>query len=394
MSVLPQAPLSKSEGVTNTERLLANLCERSFLKLWSWPNPYKDDGHEFCDLLAVFENHAFIFFDRERQLVLPSGGNPELLWSRWKRGVIDAQIKTAKGAERYLRSGRMVYLDAKCEFPFPLNLNLDSLIVHKIVIGHGAADACKNFSENNLNGSLAIVYGEGEDDLHFPFVVGLDNSDPVHVLDSHTLPVIMDNLDTFSDFSRYMDAKASAVKQLSALSYCGEEDLLAHYFINIDPKNGSHFIGMSDQTINAVFIQEGQWTDFVASPQYIETKRLNQDSYLWDRLIQKTTGNLLNGTLGGNADLLRGRSAIHEMAREPRFMRRELAIKMYEAIERFPDDPTIATRLVNLMPSYHEGTAYVFLQFWMPGVERDGGYCGFQCIPPTHTDFKSPIVLI
>jgi hypothetical protein len=24
-------------------------------------------------------------------------------------------------------------------------------------------------------------------------------------------------------------------------------------------------------------------------------------------------------------------------------------------------------------------------------AERD---CGFQCIPPTHTDFKSPIVLI
>lgn len=42
---------SKSTGVTETERLLAEFCERSFLKLWSYPNPFKDDGHELCDLL-------------------------------------------------------------------------------------------------------------------------------------------------------------------------------------------------------------------------------------------------------------------------------------------------------------------------------------------------------
>ena len=45
-----KAPLTKSPGVTATERMLADFCERSFLKLWSYPNPYKDDGHE----LAIF----------------------------------------------------------------------------------------------------------------------------------------------------------------------------------------------------------------------------------------------------------------------------------------------------------------------------------------------------
>jgi hypothetical protein len=59
---------AKSIGVTATERLLAEFCERSILKLWSYPNPYKDDAHELCDLLAVFENHVFIFFDRDNEL--------------------------------------------------------------------------------------------------------------------------------------------------------------------------------------------------------------------------------------------------------------------------------------------------------------------------------------
>jgi hypothetical protein len=44
---------------------LAEFCERWFLKLWSYPNPYKDDRHELCDLLAVFGDTVFIFFARE-----------------------------------------------------------------------------------------------------------------------------------------------------------------------------------------------------------------------------------------------------------------------------------------------------------------------------------------
>jgi hypothetical protein len=54
-------PISKSLGVTTTEQLLADLCDRSFLKLWSYPNPFKDDRKELCDLLAVFENHVSFF---------------------------------------------------------------------------------------------------------------------------------------------------------------------------------------------------------------------------------------------------------------------------------------------------------------------------------------------
>ena len=54
-------PIIKSEGVTRTERLLAQFCDRSFLRLWSYPNPFKKDRAELCDLLAVFENHVFIF---------------------------------------------------------------------------------------------------------------------------------------------------------------------------------------------------------------------------------------------------------------------------------------------------------------------------------------------
>jgi len=83
----------------------------TFLKLWSDPNPYKDDGHEFCELLAVFDNHVFIFFDRQNALPEIPDKDPQVLWDRWKRNMIDRQVKAGHGAERYIRSGRPIFLD-------------------------------------------------------------------------------------------------------------------------------------------------------------------------------------------------------------------------------------------------------------------------------------------
>ena len=38
------------------EEYLTNLAERSFLKLWTVPNPFKEPGKELADLLVAFGN--------------------------------------------------------------------------------------------------------------------------------------------------------------------------------------------------------------------------------------------------------------------------------------------------------------------------------------------------
>lgn len=55
----------RADGVTESERYLKTLCDRTFLSLWSYPGVYRDqgrpgkgDGKEVCDLLVVFENHV------------------------------------------------------------------------------------------------------------------------------------------------------------------------------------------------------------------------------------------------------------------------------------------------------------------------------------------------
>jgi len=240
----------KSSGFTPTERLLAELCERSFLKLWSYPNPFKDDGKELCDLLAVFENHVFIFFDRESRHLENPDKNTLITWERWKRAAIDNQLRTAHGADGYIRSGRAIFLDSALRTEFPISIDRGRMIVHKIIVAHGAKEACQNFSDDNVYGSLAVTYGELDGELSWPFHVELDRQRPAHVLDSHNLPIIFRELDTFFDLSSYFDAKIEAINRFDYLSYCGEEDLLAHYILNFDDSRNRHFIGIKRTDIN------------------------------------------------------------------------------------------------------------------------------------------------
>ena len=353
-------PIVKSIGVTPTERLLADLCERTFLTLWSYPSPCKDDGKELCDLLVVFGDHVFIFFDRESQKFDRVGKDILHSWAGWKKDAIDKQITTAHGAARYLRSARGIFLDAKQAIPFPLAIPAGASI-HKIVVAHGAKEACASFSEANVSGSLAISYGHSLPAAFFPFMVGLDKNDIVHVFDSENLEILFGMLDTLFDFTAYITEKERAIGQYDAIFYCGEEDLLAHYILGYDKKQNRYTIGTGEQDIDALIIAEGEWQRFAQQPVFQRREHANQGSYLWDELIQLTCRNALNGTLLGDADLLRGESALREMAREPRLQRRALSENMRKAITTFPDMPG-DVRKVSLMPSFYKDVAYVFLQ--------------------------------
>ena len=368
--------ITKSEGTTKTEKLLASLCEQSFLKLWSYPNPYKEDGDELCDLLVVYGNDAFVFFDREKVLDYSNDNTPEVIWKRWVRKVIDAQIRTAKGAEKYLKSGRSIFLDSKNDVPFPVEVNHSLLTVHKFIVAHGAKDACLASSDKNQTGSLAISYGNNTEQGEFPYLIHLDETDLIHVLDSESLPIVLGELDTITDFHNYIKEKEQAIKNYHCLVYCGEEDLLAHYFLNFDNNSNKHIIGSIDEEFDGVYIGEGEWVDFIASDTYKKTKDANKISYLWDELLQITSHNALKGTLTGNANVLQGRSAIFEMAKEPRFSRRALCEYMDMVIQKFPkptDDNGIM-RHVAFMPSFYPNRGYVYLQFHAPVFRAEKDY--------------------
>lgn len=109
-------------------------------------------------------------------------------------------------------------------------------------------------------------------------------------------------------------------------------------------------------------IGEGEWRDFIRLDIYVNKKALDQVSYNWDRLIQKTSENALRGRLGGNSKPFEGQSAIYEMAKEPRFWRRSLCERILRSVRNFPENEAPGMRVVSLIPSFFPDKCYVILQ--------------------------------
>jgi hypothetical protein len=64
-----------------------------------------------------------------------------------------------------------------------------------------------------------------------------------------------------------------------------------------------------------------------------------------------------------------GQSAIYEMVKEPRFMRRGLAERMLTAVDRFPDIG-LFSRQVTYLPSFEKNVGHVLLQLRLPAPLR------------------------
>ncbi len=88
----------RSEGLTASEQLLAELCDRSFLKLWTYPNLFKKPSKELTDLLVVFGSDVLLFSDKS--CAFPDTGDATLDWTRWYRKSIARSAHQVDQAER------------------------------------------------------------------------------------------------------------------------------------------------------------------------------------------------------------------------------------------------------------------------------------------------------
>ncbi|MHC2248236.1 hypothetical protein [Bradyrhizobium elkanii] len=107
----PVAAIHRSRGSTASERLLADLGDAAFLKLWSYPNLFfdkkqggKGDGKELCDMLVVCGDDVIIFSDKH--IAYQEGQPVEVAWPRYYRKAVQEAVKQINGANRII-----------CEFP-------------------------------------------------------------------------------------------------------------------------------------------------------------------------------------------------------------------------------------------------------------------------------------
>ena len=360
--------MHRSSGITPTERYLVQLCERTFLRLWSYPNLYRDQGggKELCDVLIVFGTDVIIFSDKSCDY--PNTGDEVKDWDRWFKRSIESSAKQVYGAERWIRHhpGR-IFLDPQCTQPLPIALPpSDQMRIHRVVVARGAGKRCSAFFGGD-SGSL-MVRNDLVGEAHInppagPFgVFRIGQLDPdkgyIHVLDDENLDIVLSELDTVADFVAYLTRKEAFLTSEKVVLAPGEEDLLAHYLTHTNADGEHDFVFPPDvDLIQFDHLYRGMPDD----GQYIAKKSADEISYLIDQLIEDVSLETSNRTLlyGNELPFGRHEEALRVIAAENRLSRRHLARALVDLLSSSKAQGRSKVRCV--VTSQQSGTGYCFL---------------------------------
>lgn len=258
----------------DAEKLVHDLALRSFLTDWCYLNPILPNGKELCDLLVVFDEIAVIW--QIKDLKLGKQG-------KYRKREVDKNLRQLSGACRQLFELKS---PIELENPRRGKEQFDVSIVKEIYL-------------------ISVLLGEGEEAYSF---VEYIKDYIVHVFNRDFTQIILNELDTISDFTNYLRAKeALLIQNKQFIILGGEEELLALYL-----ENNRSFDKLNEAT--HVVIEQGSWEHLQNRPEYKAKKEQDKISYGWDSMINTAhTGSSQYEIIA------------REMARPNRFARRYLS---------------------------------------------------------------------
>lgn len=309
-----------NSGINRSEKFVYHVCRQSFLSLWSFANPKNNKKNkELCDILVVCEPDVVIFSVKE--ISVTATGDRSTDWTRWRKRAIEKSVEQIYGGERFIRKmSHVVRSDNHKGLAFPPPLQRR---IHRVAVSLGG------------DGKMPIQFGD--------FGKGF-----VHVLDNISFQIIMGELDTITDFVRYLASKEELYQSgIKTTFQGGEEDQLAFYL-----HHGKGF----PKNFDAIFIDDNLWSGFISKPEYSAKKKADDDSYIWDRIVETIAEDILHGHLEFGPNLSESEIAIRVMAREDRFSRRILG-KSFKEFYELARQKKIRSRIVLGMSN----VTYVFL---------------------------------
>lgn len=342
--------LPDTEGVNESERILAALCRQTFLRLWSQTNVYTDDGFrngkgatkELCDALVVFGRDVILFSDKH--ILLNEAKGLKVAWPRWYKKAVLESSRQLHGAKLWLeRFPQRAFLDAKCTRPLPVPVPAENVAFHLVAVTRGSRDSALAFNGGAGRGSFAVdntVKGDAHNEL--PFVVGMPQPEKhfVHVFDEVSIELVLRELDTVVDFLDYLRKRQVLLGTSGIMvSATGEEELLAAYLQTTDANGQEHlFFDVSDGVSppGAIVFEAGSYDALTEDIGYRRKQRVDRISHGWDRLIDRFI-DYGDATLSmpylvqTNAETEHG---LRLMAAESRYRRRQLAISLFNALDR------------------------------------------------------------
>lgn len=232
--------------MTPSERYVANLCQKSFLPFWNFPNPVGKKNKELCDVLVVCGNYILIISVKDIRMSNHSDEN--VRYERWVKKAIEDSAKQIYGAERFLKTADEVHTKNRTnKISLPPK---DERIIFRIAIAFGS-------------------------DNTFPLPYGDFSQGFVHVFDEESTLILLSELDTITDFTKYLTDKVQFLKG-KYFSMPKESDFLAFYIqtaLDVDEK------------VDSIVSDGGLWDSYIESEEYAEWQELLPQSNIWDYMI-------------------------------------------------------------------------------------------------------------
>jgi hypothetical protein len=314
--------------MTPSEEIVSELCKNTFLSFWSFPNPIGKKGKELCDLIVVCDPDIIIFSVKD--ISIKESGNLNVDIDRWIRKAIVSSVDQIYGAERIIGLKEEIYLSDK---------------VTKIKLPE---KGIRNVYR------VAVAFGRGE---IFPCKYGDFGKGFVHVFDEKSIQIVLKELDTITDFIDYLNAREefshSGVRHISF----GEEDLLALYY--------EHGFSFSARTL--LHISDGYWDNYSKSEEYINEKKENESSYIWDSIIETIHNSFHDGLTVHSSSREELELTVRHMNKENRFSRRQLSNCFKGVVGEDDGAKTPNSRIVKVQVDH--SPVYVF--FTKPFEERE-----------------------
>ena len=184
---------------------------------------------------------------------------------------------------------------------------------------------------------ISALMGEGES--YFSFMEPIKTHE-AHVFTRDFTRNILAELDTIADFTGYLRAKESLMRQDKRIILLGgEEELLAFYVLN-----NRSFARL--EGANVGMVDEGSWEHLHEDPRYKAAKSENEISYGWDDIINRANEGFEDYEI-----------IARELARPTRFQRRFLAKSFYDAhVKAHNNSANIFRRVMSF-----EGVTYCFV---------------------------------
>ena len=330
----------RSPGATSSESYLRSLCEKSFLRFWTYAGVYRKqaDGiaKEVCDILTVFDQDLIIFSDKDCSW--PSSPDQNVNWLRWEKRAISKSMSQLRGAQRLLeRQTNSLFLDEQCTlpFPYPLPPGIHER-THLVAVARGAAEQCRDFFGGGLG--TFFIGSDPENRSSQPFtLIAQPYSQPfVHIFDEIALELVFSTLTTVKDFIAYLHERRDLLTNGSVVVADGEEDLLALYFAGDSPSpwQGS-FPPVPDSSF-VINVPTGLWTSM--QPFFEERNQIQRVGMLWDGIINHIIDMTITGQLYfAVPPTIEGQErVIRFLARESRGRRVYLAQQLFGLIRGTP----------------------------------------------------------